>query len=99
MERPRSDRSAVQTGLVLVDTKSISAAVHVVGVHNFLAFMPNYFSAMPGRHGRIGLDWGPTDRSLARLDAEGTTYQQFLLNATTRGFSDFDLFFDRIRIR
>jgi hypothetical protein len=42
-------------------------------------------------------DPGPLDLSRLGLGATGTTYENFLLNSTTRGVSNFDLFFDEIR--
>ncbi len=44
-------------------------------------------------------DPGETDLSDGRQDASGTTYELFLFNDTTRGVSDFDLFFDDVEFR
>jgi hypothetical protein len=41
-------------------------------------------------------DPGPLDISKLGLGATGTTYENFLLNISTRGVSNFDLFFDEI---
>jgi hypothetical protein len=42
-------------------------------------------------------DPGPTDLSRRGLRATGTTYENFLFNISTRGVSNFDLFFDEIK--
>jgi hypothetical protein len=42
-------------------------------------------------------DPGPTDLSRRGLRPNGTTYEDFRFNISTRGVSDFDLFFDEIR--
>jgi hypothetical protein len=42
-------------------------------------------------------DPGPLDLSQSGLRATGTTYENFLLNISTRGVSNFDLFFDEIK--
>lgn len=42
-------------------------------------------------------DPGPLDLSERGLRATGTTYENFLLNISTRGVSNFDLFFDEIK--
>jgi hypothetical protein len=42
-------------------------------------------------------DPGPTDLSRRGLRPIGTTYENFRFNISTRGVSDFDLFFDEIR--
>ncbi len=42
-------------------------------------------------------DPGPTDLSRRGLRPTGTTYENFLFNISTRGVSDFDLFFDEIK--
>jgi len=42
-------------------------------------------------------DPGPTDLSRRGLRANGTTYENFLFNVSTKGVSDFDLFFNEIR--
>ncbi len=44
-------------------------------------------------------DPGPTDLSKRGLRPSGTTYENFLFNVTTRGVSNFDLFFDEIKNR
>ena len=44
-------------------------------------------------------DPGPTDLSRRGLRANGTTYENFLFNVSTKGVSDFDLFFNEIRNR
>jgi len=44
-------------------------------------------------------DPGPTDLSKRGLRPLGTTYENFLFNVTTRGVSNFDLFFNEIRNR
>ena len=44
-------------------------------------------------------DPGPTDLSKRGLRPTGTTYENFLFNITTRGVSNFDLFFDETRTR
>jgi hypothetical protein len=41
-------------------------------------------------------DPGPTDLSKRGLRPTGTTYEEFLFNVTTRGVSNFDLFFREI---
>jgi hypothetical protein len=42
-------------------------------------------------------DPGATDLSRRGLRANGTTYENFLFNISTKGVSDFDLFFDEVR--
>ena len=42
-------------------------------------------------------DPGPTDLSKRGLRPTGTTYENFLFNISTRGVSNFDLFFDEIK--
>ena len=42
-------------------------------------------------------DPGPADLGRRGLRANGTTYQDFQFNVTTKGVSDFDLFFDEVR--
>jgi len=42
-------------------------------------------------------DPGPTDLSRRGLRAFGTTYENFRFNISTRGVSDFDLFFDEVK--
>jgi hypothetical protein len=42
-------------------------------------------------------DPGPTDLSRRGLRPNGTTYENFRFNISTRGVSDFDLFFDEIK--
>jgi hypothetical protein len=42
-------------------------------------------------------DPGPTDLSRRGLRPNGTTYENFLFNVSTRGVSNFDLYFDEIR--
>jgi hypothetical protein len=42
-------------------------------------------------------DPGPTDLSRRGLRPNGTTYENFRFNISTKGVSDFDLFFDEIR--
>ena len=42
-------------------------------------------------------DPGPTDLSRRGLRPTGTTYENFLFNISTRGVSNFDLFFDEIK--
>jgi len=42
-------------------------------------------------------DPGPTDLSKRGLRPLGTTYENFLFNVTTRGVSNFDLFFNEIK--
>jgi hypothetical protein len=42
-------------------------------------------------------DPGPTDLSRLGLRPVGTTYENFLFNVSTRGVSNFDLFFDEIK--
>lgn len=42
-------------------------------------------------------DPGPLDLSKRGLRPTGTTYENFLFNISTKGVSDFDLFFDEIR--
>ena len=42
-------------------------------------------------------DPGPTDLSRRGLRPNGTTYENFLFNISTRGVSNFDLFFDEIK--
>jgi len=42
-------------------------------------------------------DPGPTDLSKRGLRPTGTTYENFLFNVSTRGVSNFDLFFDEIK--
>jgi hypothetical protein len=42
-------------------------------------------------------DPGPTDLSKRGLRPTGTSYENFLFNISTRGVSNFDLFFDEIR--
>jgi len=44
-------------------------------------------------------DPGPTDLSKRGLRPTGTTYENFLFNVTTRGVSNFDLFFDETRTK
>jgi hypothetical protein len=44
-------------------------------------------------------DPGPTDLSERSLRATGTTYENFLFDVSTRGVSNFDLFFDDISFR
>ena len=42
-------------------------------------------------------DPGATDLSKRGLRANGTTYENFLFKISTKGVSNFDLFFDEIR--
>jgi hypothetical protein len=42
-------------------------------------------------------DPGETDLSRRGLRGNGTTYEEFLFNDSTRGVSDFDLFFEEVR--
>jgi hypothetical protein len=42
-------------------------------------------------------DPGATDLSKRGLRATGTTYENFLFNISTKGVSNFDLFFDEVR--
>lgn len=42
-------------------------------------------------------DPGPTNLSKQGLRPTGTTYENFLFNVSTRGVSDFDLFFDEVK--
>ena len=42
-------------------------------------------------------DPGPIDLSRRGLRAVGTSYQDFKFNVTTKGVSDFDLFFDEVK--
>jgi hypothetical protein len=44
-------------------------------------------------------DPGETDLSRRGLRGNGTTYEEFLFNDSTRGVSDFDLFFEEVRNR
>lgn len=43
------------------------------------------------------VDPGPTDLSKRGLRPTGTTYENFRFNISTRGVSDFDLFFDEVK--
>jgi hypothetical protein len=49
--------------------------------------------------GEGAADPGPVDLSKVGLGNTGTTYQDFRIGVSTRGVSDFDLFFDEIRTK